>query len=489
MWDGRSAAGAGPLGSRVLAKRVPILAALVVAAGWLWAIPGAQAAWPVYGHDLANTRSAGTDGPSRAQAASLQEAWRFASSHGDFTGTPVVAGGVLVAGTNMGAVYALDAATGKLRWSRDLRQPINGSAAIDLDAPGGAAVFVPVAEQGNPRLVSLALSNGRVRWTARLTRQPKSANADVFGSPTFWRGTVYMGTSGPNGDGSTARGSVVALNEGSGSLRWISYAVPPGHDGGAVWSTPAIDTATRRLYVGTGNAYHDPVADTTDAILALDAGSGRMVGHYQATPDDAFASDNPAGPDADFGASVNLFRSAGGRALAGEGQKSGIYWALDRATMHPVWHTTVGPSSPAGGIIGSTASDGTRIYGSDAADGQVWALGRGGAQAWSSLDPGTLDFAPTAVANGVLYTVDPGGFVVARDSSSGSVLTTLPLNSPSLGGISISDDRVFAAAGTGPPPGGQDGSSGAIVAFAQPASGAGAMTDAIGAGTPRVPPF
>src|SRR4051794_5539853 len=91
----------------------------------------ASADWPVYGHDLSNTRSAGTDGPSPAEAAALHQAWSFTSSHGDFTGTPVVAGGVLVAGTNLGTVYALSAASGKLLWSRDMGEPINASAAID----------------------------------------------------------------------------------------------------------------------------------------------------------------------------------------------------------------------------------------------------------------------------------------------------------------------------------------------------------------------
>src|SRR5438067_13675932 len=66
-------------------------------------------AWPVFGHDLANSRSAGPDGPTPAEAASLQRTWSFSSSKGDFTGTPVVAGGVLVAGTNLGSVDALDA--------------------------------------------------------------------------------------------------------------------------------------------------------------------------------------------------------------------------------------------------------------------------------------------------------------------------------------------------------------------------------------------
>jgi outer membrane protein assembly factor BamB len=80
----------------------------------------AAADWPVYGHDLGNSRSAGADGPSAAEARTMQRAWTFNSQHGDFTGTPVVAGGTLVAGTNLGSIYALDATTGGLRWSRNV---------------------------------------------------------------------------------------------------------------------------------------------------------------------------------------------------------------------------------------------------------------------------------------------------------------------------------------------------------------------------------
>lgn len=441
--------------------------ASVVASAALAVAPASAIAgdWPLYGHDLANSRSAGTDGPARGSVASLKRSWTFSSTHGDFTGTPVVAGGVLVAGTNMGTVYALDAASGRLLWSRDLGQPINGTAAIDLRAQGGAAALVPVAEQGDPQLASLSLADGSVRWQTPLSTQPSSANADVYGSPTFWRGTVYIGTSGPNGDGSTARGSVVALNEATGAVRWISYTVPPGHDGGAVWSTPAIDTSTGHLYVGTGNAYHEPAADTTDAVLILNARNGSILRHFQATPDDIFTANNPAGPDADFGASPNLFTSPAGAALVGEGQKSGTYWAFDASALTPAWHTSVGPAAPTGGILGSTAFDGTRIYGSDAVDGQIWALGRDGGQSWSSLDPSTLDFAPVAIANGVLYTVDPAGFLVARNSDTGSVLGQSSLGSPSFGGVSIAGGRVFVAVGTGPPPGGSDSSSGSIIAF------------------------
>ena len=77
------------------------------------------------------------------------------------------------------------------------------------------------------------------------------------------------------------------------------------------------------------------------------------------------------------------------------------------------------------------------------------------------------DFSPVAVANGVLYSVDPAGFLVARDSASGLVLNALNLGGLSFGGASAVGGAVYAAVGTGPPPQPappQDG-PGAIVAF------------------------
>lgn len=291
----------------------------------------------------------------------------------------------------------------------------------------------------------------------------------MYGSPALWNGTLFVGTSGNNTDDSTARGSVLAIDGASGAIRWQTYTVPPGADGAAVWSTPAIDTATGRLYVGTGNNYHQPVTENGDAMLAMDAGTGAILAHYQATPGDSFSGgDNPAGgPDYDFGASPNLFTGPDGRDMVGEGQKSGIYWTLERSSMQPVWHTTLGPGGPIGGLLGSTASDGERIYGADTIDGQVFGLGRDGALAWQSGEGGGAHLAPTMLAHGVLYTVDPGGSLVARDPVNGNTLATLPLGTASFGGVSAVGDALYVSVGTGPlpEPAPQRNSPGSIVAF------------------------
>ena len=403
--------------------------------------------WPMYGKDLSNTRNGGTSGPSWNEVANLGPVWSYKSTDGDFTGTPVVgADGTLVALSGGGTVFAIDAATGKLKWSRDLDQPLNGTAAIV-----GGRVYVPVPQVGGPRVVALDAASGAVLWDSTLDTQK---DADVYGSPVVWNGAVYIGTSALFGELNDpdvhVRGSVVALDAATGARKWKTYMVPPGHDGGAVWSTPAIDMRLGRLYAGTGNAYHPPSADTTDSIVSLNAATGQIVGHFQATAGDVWnATGNPAaGPDYDFGASPNLIRFPNGRELVGAGQKSGTYWAVDRRSMTPFWHRKTGGGSQVGGILGSTAWDRKRVYGPDTPAGELWAIKGDSKYGWATADGDPVHFGSVSVANGVVYTTDLAGFLDAHEASTGALLAKLPLGRPSWGGVAIAGGSVFATTGT-----------------------------------------
>src|SRR4051812_9355222 len=136
--------------------------------------------WPLYGHDLANSRDGGTAGPGVADVPFLRPVWSFKSSDGDFTGTPVEAGGRVVAVSGGGTVFALDGSTGRKLWSRDLDQVANGTAAIS-----GGRVFVPLSKANGPKLAALSLADGRLLWETTFDHQK---GADVFGSPTMWNG-------------------------------------------------------------------------------------------------------------------------------------------------------------------------------------------------------------------------------------------------------------------------------------------------------------
>jgi polyvinyl alcohol dehydrogenase (cytochrome) len=345
--------------------------------------------------------------------------------------------------------------TGKPRWSQQVDAPVNATVAV-----AGGKVFVPVAKVGGPQVVAFDEKTGRQLWKTTIDMQK---DADTYGSPAVWKGTVFMGQSAEYGETSdaqvNARGSVVAIDAKKGKIRWKTYTVPPGHDGGAVWTTPAIDTQLGRVYVGTGNAYHAPAADTTDAVLALDPKTGSIAAKFQATPNDVWnGTQNQVGVDYDFGSSPNLFTN-GDQKLLGIGQKAGDYWALDRKTLKLAWHTKTAFGAPSiGGIIGSTATDGQRIYGPDTPGGMLWAIDTTGAVSWVSADGGPLHFNPTSVANGVVYSSDMSGFLTAREAGTGAVLLKVPLGAPAWGGVAIVGDAIFADTGS-------QGTSGYIVSY------------------------
>lgn len=420
----------------------------------------------MYGADPTNSRTV-PGGPPPTAVPTLEQAWRLDAGDGDFTGTPVVSGGVVYVGSNGGVVRAVKATTGAVLWRATVPGPVNGSLAVS-----DGKVFVPVAVQGSPQLVALAAAAGTLEWDQPLDG---SKDADVYGSPVPVtlddRAMVLEGVSAVSGDpASPLRGTLSALDAESGHVIWQTFMVPPGFNGGAVWSTPAVDLATGTVYVGTGNAYSGAAASTTDSIVKLDLRSGTILGSFQGTSGDVFSSTTP-GLDFDFGASPNLF-SAGGHLLVGEGQKSGTYWALDRTTMRPVWHTTVGPGTVLGGVLGSTAYDAAtgQVVGPLSVPGYVWSLsGASGTPVW--VGTGGVDAAhlsPVAVSNGVVYSVASTGFLEAWLEQTGTPLVALPLTAvpPNGGydlalasGVSVADGLVIADTGTG-------NMTGSLVAFA-----------------------
>jgi outer membrane protein assembly factor BamB len=264
---------------------------------------------------------------------------------------------------------------------------------------------------------------------------------------------VFIGTSGLTGEAIDAkfdlRGAVVALDAGDGRRLWKTHTVPRGRDGGAVWTTPAVDNRLGRLYVGTGNAYHPPAARNTDAILALSTRTGRIVARHQAASRDAFnGTTNGPGPDSDFGASPNLFRDRNGRRLVGELQKSHRYRAVGRSTLKPVWsRTTSGRRPETQESMASTAFDGRRIYGQNE-NGELWALSRGGRKLWTTQPDGHMNYGGIAVANGVVYATSNSGFLRAVDARTGRALARIPVGGPAWGGVAVAGGSVFASTGS-----------------------------------------
>ena len=206
----------------------------------------------------------------------------------------------------------------------------------------------------------------------------------------------------------------------TGKQIWKGYTVPEaprptkrnavgtqlhGPSGAAVWSAPTIDVQRQALYVATGDNYSDPPSETSDAILAFELATGRMLWHRQATANDSFivscfSADRTNcpesdGPDHDFGQSPILVNLRSGQRVLVVGQKSGVVHALDPDQEGKIlWQTRVGKGGPLGGIMWGSAADQDHVYVANSdvrfipAATRPWIRMRVAACSRSSLPPG-----------------------------------------------------------------------------------------------------
>jgi polyvinyl alcohol dehydrogenase (cytochrome) len=305
---------------------------------------------------------------------------------------PTVALGAVFIGSQNGTVYALDRDTGCVRWTHrataEVRTPV-------IVGPPGGPGRAPLAYFADliARVYAVDATTGKLAWVAKADDHP---NATVTGAPVLYQGRLYVPVSSLEVTSAadarypccSFRGSVVALDAASGQAIWKTYTIdePPAEvgrtaagtpilapSGAPVWNSPTIDAARRLLYVGTGENYSSPANDRSDALLALDLGSGRIAWARQKTRGDAWnvacmMKDNPNcpdedGPDVDFGAATILARDRNGRELLLAGQKSGDVYALDPGRHgEPVWHRKVGRGGIQGGVHFGMATDGERLY-------------------------------------------------------------------------------------------------------------------------------
>jgi polyvinyl alcohol dehydrogenase (cytochrome) len=373
--------------------------------------PAASPAWNGWGVDASNARFQ----PAQAarlpadQITKLKLKWAFGfPGVRSVLGQPSVVGGRLYIGVDTGSVYALDAGTGCLYWSYQAEAGVRTAITIERNGPARYAAYFGDLK-ANAYAVDAA--TGELLWKVHVDPHP---SARITGAPKAVEGRVYVPVaSGEEGAGvnpkyecCTFRGSVVALDAASGRQIWKTYTIaeepkPAGKNsdgvkrwapaGGGVWNSPTIDVTRRALYVGTGDAYTEPAPDTTDAIMALDLDSGKILWVKQDTGNDAWlvgctAKTPPEncprnlGPDHDFGASPILKTLPGGRTILVAGQKSGNVWAHDPDRQGAVvWKTA---------LVGNTTEFGGKIVWGGAADDQsaYFGLGPGGIAAVALRD-------------------------------------------------------------------------------------------------------
>jgi polyvinyl alcohol dehydrogenase (cytochrome) len=462
---------AGPIGA-VQAKAPPRCTGAALKFG------AQQAAAPV-GWGLDNSRfiPAGIAGLSAAEVPNLKLRWAL-----QFPGAirarsqPTIAYGAVYVGSDNGTVYALDLATGCVRWTFRAAAEVRTGIVAETGVANGA---VPRLFFGDVIAHAYALDarSGKLLWSAKVDSHP---NATLTGTPAYAAGTVYVPVSSlevtsaadPKYPCCKFRGAVVALDAATGRQRWQAHTITEeprvvrtttagtpvfAPSGAPVWNSPTVDAKRGVLYVGDGENYASPANDSSDAVIAFRLSDGKRLWVQQLTRGDAWnvacmmqANPNcPAenGPDVDVAASVIPYTDPSGAALLLVGQKNGWVYGLDPdAEGKVLWKVRVGRGGIQGGVHFGMAREGGTLYVpiADLADGHdgrtydsaprpgLYALdAKTGRTVWSVPAPQDCNgrkfcdigiSAPLTAIPGVVFAGHMDGMLRAYDAGTGKVI-------------------------------------------------------------------
>ena len=294
----------------------------------LAAAPAHPENWLTYGGSWLEQRYSALSQINPQNIARLKPAWSF-----DFDtdrgqeSTPLVVDGTMFVTSAWSKVYALDAKSGKLRWSFDPQVPGKAGPRPCCDVVNrGAAYYQGKVYIGtlDGRLIALDAASGHLLWSVLTVDTSKMYS--ITGAPRAARGKIFIGNGGGEFGG---RGYVSAYDAATGALAWRFYTVPgnpakpdgavsdetlahiaqptwfgPATDyrgGGQVWNAIVYDPKFNQLYIATGNGFPHNIkfrsAGKGDnlfiaSIVALNPDTGRYLWHFQETPGDSWDYDS-----------------------------------------------------------------------------------------------------------------------------------------------------------------------------------------------------
>jgi len=285
--------------------------------------------WLTYGGTWLEQRYSRLAQINTGNIARLAPAWSFdLDTDRGQESTPLVVDGTMFVTSAWSKVYALEAKSGRRLWFFDPHVPGDAGPKPCCDVVNrGAAVYEGKVFVGtiDGRLIALDAATGRVIWS-KLTVDPGKM-LSITGAPRAARGKVYIGNAGGEFGG---RGYVSAYDASTGALAWRFYTIPgdpakradgaasdevlariarptwfgPWTDyrgGGQVWNAIVYDPDFNQLYIATGNGFpHNQQYRSAGqgdnlfiaSIIALNADSGRYLWHLQETPGDSWDYDS-----------------------------------------------------------------------------------------------------------------------------------------------------------------------------------------------------
>ena len=325
--------------------------------------------WTVYNGSPDGIHYSALDQINRHNVAQLQVAWIYdtgdAFPESEMECNPIVVDGVLYATTPKLRLIALDAATGKLRWSFDPRQNQHAfgksrnrgvtywAAGQDrrIFLPAGHWLYAINARTG--ALIKTFGDGGRVDLRRGLGRPPEEMSISSTSPGIVYKDLLIMGSI-VSETLPAAPGDIRAYDARTGKLRWTFHTIPhPGEFGYNTWPKDAwryiggannwagmsLDEKRGLVFVPTGSAAFDFYGANrkgddlfANTLLALKAETGERVWDFQAVHHDLWDRDFPAPPDL-----VTVRRNDREVDAVAQITKSGHVFLFDRDTGKPLF--------------------------------------------------------------------------------------------------------------------------------------------------------
>jgi quinoprotein glucose dehydrogenase len=323
--------------------------------------PPSDVDWPVYGGNAAGQRYSELDQIAPSNVARLRQAWQFPTGPGGLQTSPIVIGRTLYGYAPDQSVIALDAATGRVKWrfSSGIAsfQPLRG---LTYWSQGGerrlfvtSSYYLYALDPDSGKAVAAFGRNGRIDLRENLGRDPKTLAVFLTTPAIVYKDVLITGFRTAEG-APAAPGQIRAFDVRTGKLRWRFNTIPadgePGSGswpkgawrsaGGANnWAGMALDEQRGIVYVPTGSAVSDFYgADRhgdnlyANSLVALDAGTGRRLWHFQGVHHDLWDRDFPSPPSL-----LTVVHNGRRIDAVAQASKQGLLFVFDRATGKPLF--------------------------------------------------------------------------------------------------------------------------------------------------------
>ncbi len=326
--------------------------------------------WAVYGGTLENMHYSPLAQIDLFNVKQLQIAWTFDTQEtGGLQTSPIVVNGVLFGISPSQKVFALDAATGKVKWQFDSgvtgTQPDRGLAywtcadnaqrsdMEDRRIIVGVMNFVYELNAETGRPIPGFGDHGRIDLRENLGRDAATAFIVLTSPAVVYEDLFIVGGREPE-TLPAPPGDIRAYDVRTGKLRWSFHTIPhPGEFGyetwpnnawnrsGAAnnWTGMALDSRRGIVYVPTGSAAFDfyggdRMGDNlfANCLIALDAESGRRLWHFQAVKHDLWDRDFPSPPSL-----VTVKHNGQEVDAVAQATKQGFIYLFDRASGAPLF--------------------------------------------------------------------------------------------------------------------------------------------------------